>query len=278
MSYCFLCFPNFKRKALTVSYDDGVTADERLVEIFNKYQIKGTFNLNSGLFSQAELGRIDLERALSLYLPNGHEVAAHGFKHLRLTDLGAAAAADEILTDVKNLETVFGVPIIGMAYAWGDYDGSAVEILKCSGIKYARTTHPTESFLLPKDWLRLEPTCHHTNPKLMELARRFVEEPAPSYPWGAPWLFYLWGHSYEFDDNKNWGLLEEFCRYVSERNDVWYATNGEIYRYVQAYDRLEFSACGNFVYNPSAQDVYIEYFGRKYCVRAGGMQVLDQPR
>ena len=40
-------FPEGKFKALTFSYDDGNVADRRLVEIFNRYGMKGTFNLCS---------------------------------------------------------------------------------------------------------------------------------------------------------------------------------------------------------------------------------------
>ena len=40
-------FPEGRKRALTMSYDDGADSDERLVEIFNRYGIKGTFHLNS---------------------------------------------------------------------------------------------------------------------------------------------------------------------------------------------------------------------------------------
>lgn len=36
-----------KRKAVTFSYDDGVTQDIRLIEMLNRYNLKCTFNLNS---------------------------------------------------------------------------------------------------------------------------------------------------------------------------------------------------------------------------------------
>lgn len=52
MRYTMMRFPGFRRKALTLSYDDGVVNDRRLIEIMNKYGLKGTFNLNSGLFSE----------------------------------------------------------------------------------------------------------------------------------------------------------------------------------------------------------------------------------
>ena len=44
----YTCFPGGKAKALTMSYDDGKVQDRRLIDICNKYGIKGTFNLNYG--------------------------------------------------------------------------------------------------------------------------------------------------------------------------------------------------------------------------------------
>ena len=46
---------NGKKKAVTFSYDDGVTQDRRLVEMMNTYGVKGTFNLNSGMQSYANV-------------------------------------------------------------------------------------------------------------------------------------------------------------------------------------------------------------------------------
>ena len=43
---------NGKNKAVTFSYDDGITQDKRLIELFNKYGLKCTFNINSGLLGQ----------------------------------------------------------------------------------------------------------------------------------------------------------------------------------------------------------------------------------
>ena len=39
------------QKILTFSFDDGVTQDIRLIEMFDRYGLKGTFNLNSGLIA-----------------------------------------------------------------------------------------------------------------------------------------------------------------------------------------------------------------------------------
>lgn len=270
MAYNFLRFPNFRDKALTLSYDDGSESDVRFLEILNAYNVKCTFNLNSGLFSEDGKGRITEEQARTLYTPYGHEIAAHGFKHLPLSDVDVTVGVNDVLSDVKKLEGIFGTRIIGMAYANGRFDDRAVETLKTCGIKYCRTTKTTEDFSIPADWLRLPATRHHGNPRLMELAGKFLENPEIKYYWSRkPKIFYLWGHSYEFDRNNNWEVIENFCKFVSGREDVWYATNGEIYRYVEAYDRLEFSVNGEFVFNPTATDVFIEYFGRRYVLPAG---------
>lgn len=274
-------FPDFKEKAVTLSYDDGVAQDKRLIAIMQKYGIKGTFNVNSGMFGKTPTefkGRMTAEEAYKLYVESGNEVAVHGYKHRSLAEVDSAFALDDILSDRKALEKLFGKLVKGMAYANGSYNDEVVEQLKMSGIHYSRTTVSTEKFDIPTDWLRLSATCHHNNPRLMELAKEFVEgAQSPYFWWKRPRLFYLWGHSYEFDNNDNWNVIEEFCEYVGGREDIWYATNGEIYDYVQAFDRLEFSADGELVYNPSAIDVYLDHLNGRFIVKAGQTVSLGEP-
>ena len=50
----FMRFPEGKKKALTLSYDDGVQQDVRFLEILNKHGIKCTFNLNSKYYETDE--------------------------------------------------------------------------------------------------------------------------------------------------------------------------------------------------------------------------------
>ena len=82
---------NGKKKAVTFSYDDGVTQDRRLVEMMNTYGVKGTFNLNSGMQSYANvwehpkgllIHRMNTEGLKELY--QGHEIAAHCLTHADL--------------------------------------------------------------------------------------------------------------------------------------------------------------------------------------------------
>ena len=50
----FMRFPEERAKALTLSYDDGVVQDERMIALLDKNGIKATFNLNSGLYPPAD--------------------------------------------------------------------------------------------------------------------------------------------------------------------------------------------------------------------------------
>ena len=111
----------------------------------------------------------------------------------------------------------------------------------------------------------------------MELAKKFVEGEEPSYFWSkTPKLFYLWGHSFEFANDGNWEVIEEFAKYIGGREEIWYATNGEIYDYAKAFERLEFSVDGKYVYNPSAMDVFFMTLdGKKVCVKAGERKEIE---
>lgn len=272
MKYLFMRFPDFKSKAVTLSYDDGTVHDKRLIEIMDKNGLKGTFNISSGLFGGWSLTK---QQAFELYSNSGHEVAIHGEKHMSLAELPLAMATADVLNDRVALEQMFDTIITGMAYANGSFNDKVVEILKNCGVEYARTTISTEKFDIPTDWLRLPATCHHNNPRLMELAHSFVEDAPPSYYWSrSPKLFYLWGHSFEFNNNNNWDVIEEFAEYIGNNEDIWYATNIEIYKYVKAFDSLQFSADGERVYNPSATDVYLNYFDKNIPVKAGAVEKL----
>ncbi|MBR5023053.1 MAG: polysaccharide deacetylase family protein [Oscillospiraceae bacterium] len=261
-----------KSKVLTLSYDDGVVQDIRLIEILNKSGIKATFNINTGRYLLEEAtrekfyGRMKLSEAKELYINSGHEVAVHAVNHPFLERLKTDEILTEVLDDRRNIERQYGTLARGMAYPFGTYNNEVIECLDKCGICYSRTTKSTENFKFPENWLELHPTCHHNNPKLMDLAKKFVEGQSK---WGDSWMFYLWGHSYEFDNNENWEVIEQFAEYIGGRDDIWYATNIEIYDYVKAYESLQTSVDKGIVHNPSAIDVWFLHQSKTYCVEAG---------
>lgn len=262
MSYDYLRFPGFREKALTLSYDDGTVHDIRLADTLSRNGIKSTFNLNSPRLGRS--GMITREDVVEHFVKKGHEVAVHGMDHFPLAAVPAVAALRDVLEDRIVLEEITGGIVRGVAYSFGSYDDSVIAMLKACDMAYARTTIATEDFQIPSDWFRMPTTCHHANPHLWELVDRFLETaPKSEYYWlHAPKLFSVWGHSYEFDLADNWEIIETFAEKVGNRDDVWYATNMEIYEYVKAYDSLVFSADHRLVYNPSAIDVCFSDLGQ----------------
>ena len=205
-------FPNGRLLALTLSYDDGVQQDEKLISILNAHGIRATFNLNSGLFAPEGTvfpkgqihRRLTESQVKALYDVSVHEVAVHCLTHRSLPEIPAPRMIHEIMEDRIRLEDLFGVIVRGSAYPFGTFNDTAVEALDLCGIAYCRTVISSHDFRLPSDWLRLEPTCHHDDPMLDELCDRFLASSRPS-------LFYLWGHAYEFEAHDNWDRIEQFC-------------------------------------------------------------------
>lgn len=277
MGNLFMRFPKGVSKALTLSYDDGVNTDIRLKNILDKYGIKCTFNINAGLFgdpNEDHTGqnhyRLPKEEFVKEFKDSNHEIAIHGYTHPFLEQLPPYKATEEILKDREALEELFGYTVRGMAYPYGTYNDTVVEIVKNCGIAYARTVETTGNFSIPKDWHRLPATCHHNNKRLNELTNNFIENKGER----GPLLFYLWGHSYEFNSDNNWKLIEEFSEKVGNRDDIWYATNIEIYDYIDAYNRLVFNCAMTTCENPTSKDIYFNYDGKNYCIKASEKREL----
>ena len=227
---------NGKLKAVTFSYDDGVTQDKRLIEIFNKYGLKSTFNINSELLGHpGHLERqektishckISPDELCSIYA--GHEVAVHTLTHPNLTTLDEVEIVRQVEKDRKNLEKLAGYPIVGMAYPCGGVNNScfvADVLRRCTAVKYSRTITSTYNFDLQDNLLRFNPTVYHHGEwdKMFELADQFL-----ALETDQPKLFYIWGHSYEFDIFDQWDAFEGFCKMISEKDDIFYGTNREV--------------------------------------------------
>lgn len=229
---------NGKNKAITFSYDDGVTQDIRLIELFNKYGLRATFNLNSELLGKSgslvrngvgiSHDKVNPEDVKHIY--EGHEVAVHTLTHPRLPDI---ADDDEIVRQVEldriKLSDLVGYEVCGMAYPCGGVNNderTAAIIRERTGVKYARALETNGSFALQEDLYRFKGTVYHHEEwdKLFELGEKFV-----SLQSTTPAIFYIWGHAYEFDIfPERWQKLEEFFGMISGRDDIFYGTNKEV--------------------------------------------------
>ena len=225
-------------KAITFSYDDGVTQDIRLVEIFNKYNLKATFNINSELLGQSAAieregvkishDKIKPEDLKHIY--DGHEVAVHTLTHPNLTQIDDD---NEVLRQVEqdrlNLSALAGYEVTGMAYPCGGVncnDRVANLIKNNTPIQYARTVATTQSFEPFDDLYQYQGTLYHHAQwdRLFDMGREFLELKTDT-----PKVFYIWGHAYEFDIYpERWAQFEEFCRMISGQSDIFYGTNKEV--------------------------------------------------
>ena len=228
--------------------------------------MKGTFNINSGLFASEGQVTNRMNASMCMEAYKNHEVAIHALTHPYLEELSPEHCTYEIIEDRKNLEKLTGKIIRGMAYPYGTHNDTVVNILKNCGIVYSRTTESTHRFNLPKDWLRLPATCHHRDPELMDLAQKFIEFNTTNK---TSKMFYVWGHAYEFDNANNWHVIEEFAEYMGNRDDIWYATNMEIYEYINAYKQLVFSVEGTMCTNPTTTKLWLEKDNRIYTIEPG---------
>lgn len=224
---------NGKYKALTFSYDDGQTPDLKMIEILNKYNLKCTFNISSGLGikegepdyrNETNSGYLTVNE-IKKYLV-GHEIAGHSCTHPGLTDCSFDDAFREVYEDKLVLEKTFNTKIYGMAYPFGTCNEQVMQIVADSGMHYARTVKDTNSFKIPLNRFELNPTCHHNGDKLEELIEEFISTKATEK---TPMLFYIWGHSWEFGGgDHDWVWFEELCKRLSKLDDVFYGTNAEV--------------------------------------------------
>lgn len=278
MRYRFLRFPGGLPKAVTFSYDDGVKADIKLSEILCEYGIKCAFNLNSAWFGMGT--HLTTDEIKEHLIDKGHEIAVHGHQHIANGKARAIEGIRDVLDCRLSLEAAFGGIIRGMAYPDTGvscfHNGTSMEdisaYLKSLDIVYARALgEKNHSLDLPTDWYRWYPTAHHNDEDIFNLIDAFLKSnPNEGYIAGrGPKLFYLWGHSYEFDQKDNWDRIEKICKELGNKADTWYPTNIELYEYTEAYSRLVFSADSKTVYNPTLKEIWFEADCVTYSVKPG---------
>ena len=245
----FHVFPGGKKRVLTFSYDDGSENDVRLIEMFNKYGVKGTFHLNG--INYVGISEERAEELRRIYA--GHEVACHTLRHGWPARMPAQSVVLETLEDRKILEGIFGYPVVGMSYPSGSFDDKAVEAMRACGIVYSRTVVSTRNFPLPTDFMRWHASCHHIG--ALDICDNFLRD--LDSPWTHP-LFYIWGHSHELRNEDDWAMMDKILQKLAGNEKIWYATNIEIYNYMTAQSQLQISADETVFYNPSSIDVWVE--------------------
>lgn len=227
---------NGKSKAVTFSFDDGVTQDIKVIELLNKYNIKGTFNLNSmllGVNGKLTVGntivthnKVNRSKVKEIY--SGHEVAAHTLVHPNLTNLDEETIIYQVERDRIELSSLVDYDVVGMAYPCGGVNNNdrVAEIIKNNtGIKYCRTITSTKNYDLQDNYFRFNPTVHYSEEDFEQLVDNFLEMESLE-----PKLLYIWGHSYELDSEYiSWEKFERIIKKLSGKNDIFYGTNSQVF-------------------------------------------------
>ena len=250
-------YPDWKLKALSFSYDDGVIEDRELIKIFDRYNIKATFNVSIGKAVKKPERFIQPAEIKTLY--KNHEVASHGYLHRTMTLLGDRSLNEEIALNQEGIAKILGNPPPGFAYPYGRFTSAkaptrVLEALAKNHLVYARTCKMAGNFDLPQDFLQWHPYCHHNRAK--GVAKKFLDYKAEKMS-----VLIIWGHSYEFAANvkrkraENWNLIDNLSKELANKPEIWYATMGDIALYVNATRKLTIDK--NEIKNNSDLPVYL---------------------
>lgn len=200
------------RKIFLFSFDDGTVWDARFAELLNRYGMKATFNLNSGLEDfvwyfedRFPVRRQKLSGTVLQYL--GHEVASHSLTHPWLNTLTPPQLSREVGDDCAALKKIFGLDRIGFGVPFTACGEREVNILR-KYVSYIRLSEFSDSFAPPADPYHIPIHALYNEPAVREKIARFAENTLPVS------VFVLAGHSYEFEALGHWEYMEQLLCYI----------------------------------------------------------------
>lgn len=238
---------------VTTSWDDGDILDKRLADLLFKYNLQGTFYIAKN-FRPERLTEEDIKN-----LSQKFEVGAHTLSHPDLRELLPEKQEEEIRGSKKWLEKVISKEVKMFCYPKGLYDDGVVKETRLAGFVGARTTglsylsFPPDPFcfnttiqIYPFPLRKLGEKRYYLRKLLEPYAQRAFNlrqlgvPTRAMYSWlsmaqatfdialGSGQVFHLWGHSWEIEKYGMWEDLEKFFKYISNKKDCEYLTNGEL--------------------------------------------------
>ena len=205
-------------KIVSLSFDDGTIYDKRFIALLNKYGLRATFNLNSGLkdfiwyYEDKPIRRLNLEESKEIY--KGHEVASHSLTHPYFSSLDEKRQIREVEEDILNLEKIFSRKIEGFAFPFIDQTEANIQVVKNNiDLKYIRCSIFTEK-ILPKDRYHVGINALYDDKDIYEKLERYKSNILPNS------LFVIAGHSYEFEVKNDWEKIEKLLKYLKENDEL----------------------------------------------------------
>lgn len=200
------------RKIFLISFDDGTIWDRRFVELLNRFGMKGTFNLNSGLDDfvwyyedRFPVRRQTLAQIGDLY--HGHEIASHSLHHHWLNTLTPPQLRREVEDDCAALKKQFSLEQIGFGVPFTACSDREIGIIR-KFVRYIRLSEFSDSFAPPKDPYHIPIHGLYNQSDIRQRIREFADSTLPVS------LFVMAGHSYELEVLDHWGYMEELLQYI----------------------------------------------------------------
>lgn len=238
------------KKYFTIRFDDGITQDEKIIEILKKYNADCcTFYINTGLyganwtwvgqmFNRPDVTHIRYTRKeLQSGIYDGFDVECHTLNHLSLKNYNERQVTKEVGNDARNIKGLFGYEPVGLAWPGGDTEFNEQNIktiLETTNIRYGScTTRNTQKglgkFSLPKYFMTWYPTCSFSDADSMTLLQEFIDAECTE-----DMLFYVWCHGYELDLFYTWEKFDTFIKTITEAaaqdESIVLVTNAEFYQ------------------------------------------------
>ena len=233
---------------ITTSWDDGHPLDLRLADLLSKYNVPATFYVpldsERGVLSNAQVRE----------LGSRFEIGAHTVHHRPVTHLPLNEARREILDSKPAIEDITGKECRAFCFPWGKYQRTHLRLVGEAGFACARTVQML-SLDRPssKSGIQVMPTTvqafsHPAAALLRNIAKRAALGSAVRWLLDCrrfDWVeiarshleramleggvFHLWGHSWEIEEHRQWGRVEEIFRTIAQfRDPVRFCTNSQV--------------------------------------------------
>lgn len=205
-------------KIVCLSFDDGTIYDLRFIKLLNKYNLKATFNLNSGLkdfvwfYEDKPIHRLDLEKVKDAYV--GHEVASHSSTHPYFSSLDKESIIKEVEEDIQALSNIFKHPVKGFAFPFHDQTEDNIQTVKDNvDLSYIRYSYLNSSGV-HQDRFHIHINALYNDVDIYDKLEAFKNSDA------AHNLFVIAGHSYEFEMHNDWDKIESLLIYLSKDKSI----------------------------------------------------------
>lgn len=260
-------YKNGYTKAFNITYDDGILQDVRFIELLNRYGLKGTFNLNSGLMQDEfvwthetglDVKRLSVDEVRHLY--DRHEAASHTLTHPYFSEeTSVEKIMHEMTEDKQNLETIFEKDISGFALPFNYFDSNLANCAKAAGFKYCRISDESLDYDWHKEPYQWKASMFHLNENLPEFIENFCQTQQELA------LCQISGHSYDLDVYNMWEEIEQLYAKVAQQKDVWFAAHIELAEYLEAMKQVKTDENGR-LYNPTNVRLWFSVNGCTICI------------